>query len=319
MERGVVVHHGSMPLKARLLIEEFVRSGHAKICFATSTLNQGINMPFDCVLIDNFRDMKELVLKNLIGRSGRSSNQPKFDYGYTIINRQNVSTFSSRLNKDVKIKEVSTLDESSENIPDDYSDLVDAMKTNSFNDDLHLTQSQINRIEQADLKSDIEYVLERIIVGDIAITANQYYKIKNTERTKVKEKIKKIFCSHLKRPFLSKYEQSILSAAIPLLLWKIQGKSFSETLSLRHAYLTERESRSRLKRHLRENKISIEEYNKLLDEIKIKTSFRAESLPNVDLKFNDLLFKRGTKVKDFSYDILVYDTYDYLGKVRTSP
>ncbi|WP_337074212.1 DEAD/DEAH box helicase [Aeromonas veronii] len=315
MERGVVVHHGSMPLKARLLIEEFVRSGHAKICFATSTLNQGINMPFDCVLIDNFRDMKELVLKNLIGRSGRSSNQPKFDYGYTIINRQNVSTFSNRLNKDVRIKEVSTLDESSEKIPDDYSDLVEAMKTNSFNDDLHLTQSQINRIEQADLKSDIEYVLERIIVGDVAITANQYYKIKNTERTKVKDKIKKIFCSHLKRPSLSKYEQSILSAAIPLLLWKIQGKSFSETLSLRHAYLTERESRSRLKRHLREKKISIEEYNKLLGDIKIKTSFRAESLPNIDLRFNELLFKRGTKVKEFSYDILVYDTYDYLDKV----
>ncbi len=45
MERGVVIHHGSIPLKVRLIIEEFVRKNYAKICFATSTLIQGINMP----------------------------------------------------------------------------------------------------------------------------------------------------------------------------------------------------------------------------------------------------------------------------------
>jgi len=39
MERGVVTHHGSMPLKARLIVEQFIREGLARICFATSTLN----------------------------------------------------------------------------------------------------------------------------------------------------------------------------------------------------------------------------------------------------------------------------------------
>lgn len=46
---GIVVHHGSMPLEARLVVEDFTKSGFCRICFATSTLEQGINMPFDIV------------------------------------------------------------------------------------------------------------------------------------------------------------------------------------------------------------------------------------------------------------------------------
>ncbi|TOA78263.1 hypothetical protein CGK18_24400, partial [Vibrio parahaemolyticus] len=61
MSRGIVIHHGSMPLKARLMAEEFVRKGYARICFATSTLVQGINMPFDIVWIDNFSNMKPIT------------------------------------------------------------------------------------------------------------------------------------------------------------------------------------------------------------------------------------------------------------------
>lgn len=72
MERGIVIHHGSIPLKARLIIEKFVNTGYAKICFATSTLTQGINMPFDVVLIENFLfngetdELKLLEMKNLL-------------------------------------------------------------------------------------------------------------------------------------------------------------------------------------------------------------------------------------------------------------
>ena len=91
MKKGVVIHHGSIPLKARFLIEKFINSGYAKICFATSTLLQGINMPFDLVWIDNYRftgnkDKKSLEIKNLIGRAGRSkSSSNTFDYGFVVI------------------------------------------------------------------------------------------------------------------------------------------------------------------------------------------------------------------------------------------
>ena len=93
----LVIHHGSMPLKGRLLIEEFIKNNHAKICFATSTLSQGVNMPFDIVWIDNFRNMDVLSLKNLIGRSGRSTmNRNSFDFGYTVVNSKSLNTFTRR-------------------------------------------------------------------------------------------------------------------------------------------------------------------------------------------------------------------------------
>ncbi|RZQ53750.1 helicase [Pseudoalteromonas phenolica] len=315
MERGVVVHHGSMPLKARLLIEQFVRDGHAKICFATATLVQGINMPFDCVWIDNFNNMRDLTLKNLIGRAGRTtSRKGYFDYGYTIINSENVDTFSARVSSPTELKPESKLDEDSKNIPEDFSDLVTAIKTDTFNDELHLTDAQIQRLTESNLKSDIRFILDKLIDGDKAIGGNQYYEIKPSDRTKIKDKLKKVYITHLKRTSLTRAEQTILSTSIPLLLWRVQGKSFSETLSLRHSYLTHRDQTRALQRNLREKSITQEQFNAEIDNLKIKSTYRAESIPNIDVR-SVLLFERSTSVNEFDYDLLVYDTYDYLDKV----
>lgn len=91
LKRGIVIHHGSLPLHARVLIEKFTRAGYCKICFATSTLEQGINMPFDIVYIDRLESSKELSVKNLIGRAGRSSTSRKIDYGIVIVAASKVS------------------------------------------------------------------------------------------------------------------------------------------------------------------------------------------------------------------------------------
>jgi len=315
MERGVVVHHGSMPLKARLLIEQFVRDGYAKICFATATLNQGINMPFDCVWIDNFHMMKELTLKNLIGRAGRTTPTPnKFDFGYTIINKANVNTFRARIISSIELESTSKLDDDSKDIPDDYADLIAAIKTDTFNDDLHLTDSQVERLKESNLKSDVRFILDKLLDGEKAIGGHQYYEIKPSIRKKIKEKLKKIYITHLKRDTLTVQEQTVLSASIPLLLWRIQGKAFSETLSLRHSYLTRRDERRALLRKLKDKSITQEEFNYAFNEIKIDYSARAESLPNKDVRAISL-FPRGSSVNLFDYDLLVYDTYDYLDKV----
>lgn len=62
LKRGIVVHHGSLPLAARYIIEEFTKKGFCRICFATSTLEQGINMPFDMVWIEKFEPSKPLKI-----------------------------------------------------------------------------------------------------------------------------------------------------------------------------------------------------------------------------------------------------------------
>jgi len=315
MERGVVVHHGSMPLKARLLIEQFVRDGYAKICFATATLNQGINMPFDCVWIDNFHMMDVLTLKNLIGRAGRTtSTLNKFDFGYTVINKSNVNTFRSRIISTIELESTSKLDDEEKNISEDYADFIEAIKTDTFNDDLHLPNSQVDRLKQANIKSDVKFILDKLLVGKEAIGGHQYYEIKPSIRKKIKEKLKRIYIVHLKRDSLTVQEQAVLSASIPLLLWRIQGKAFSETLSLRHSYLTRRDERRALLKKLKEKSINQDEYNAAFDGIKIQYSARAESIPNKDVRAISL-FARGAAINQFDYDSLVYDTYDYLDKV----
>lgn len=321
MERGIVFHHGSMPLKARLIIEEFVNKDFAKICFATSTLTQGINMPFDVVLIDNFKfngsteDIKTLDMKNLIGRAGRSlNNESKFDFGYVIVNNKNIKTFCSRVNNDIELSESSDLDNDILDIDEDLRDLAEAIKEDSFNDDFQLTQEQLSRISKTDLNQSIKFILDRLIIGDSTLTASDYYKIPKPERDEIKDSFKKIFISHLRRKKLSTAESSILSTAIPILLWQIEGKSFSQIVSLRHAFLSEKDRRQEINKRIEKGEITQEQAKEEIESVKIRFSPIAEQIPNSTIS-QAPLFKLGTSVTKVQYDRIVYDTYDYIDKV----
>lgn len=315
MERGIVVHHGSMPLKARLLIEKFIRSNHAKICFATSTLNQGINMPFDAVWIDYFSSMDQLTLKNLIGRAGRTvSKKPSFDYGYTIVNSHNVNTFSERIKLSVEIGEESTLDSDPTEVDEDLQDVVEAVRDETFNDEMHLPQSQIDRIFAGNISNDISNLLDNLINGDSLISGEQYYNLENYVRDGIKSSFKNIYIQHLKRKELTRAESGVLSAAIPIMLWHIQGKSFSEIVSLRYSFLSKRDERRYIIRLLRNQKITAAQATEKLREIHIKYSPAAFTLPQKSRSAAPL-YAPGTSVLDIDYDKIVYDTYDYLDKV----
>lgn len=315
MTRGIVVHHGSMPLKARLLIEQYIRSGCARICFATSTLNQGINMPFDIVWIDNFNRMKPLTIKNLIGRSGRST--PKlgsFDYGYTILNSENVKTFTKRMMENVQIQEKSSLDQDLENIPEDFRDIVEAVKEDTFNQELNLPQSQVDRISEANLDGPIEAILDNLMVDNVPISGQAYYDLGEVTRKAIKAAFKEVYSFHLRRKTLSKGEASVLSTAIPILLWKVQGKSFGEIVSLRYAFLSERDKRRAILRQAKEGEITGADAKTKIDTIPIRFSPIAEPLPNSNLR-SVPLFPAGSTFHDIDFDVIVYDTYDYLDKV----
>ncbi|MEH2248199.1 DEAD/DEAH box helicase [Nostoc sp.] len=75
LEKGIIVHHGKMPgLMARLLID-VIDEKIVHLVLATSTLSEGVNLPFETVLIPTLRRGKgELNIRefgNLVGRSGR--------------------------------------------------------------------------------------------------------------------------------------------------------------------------------------------------------------------------------------------------------
>jgi hypothetical protein len=75
LEKGIVAHHGKMPgLMARLLIQ-LVNEGVVHLILATSTLSEGVNLPFEVVLLPTLRRNKDMIspreFANLAGRAGR--------------------------------------------------------------------------------------------------------------------------------------------------------------------------------------------------------------------------------------------------------
>lgn len=315
MERGIVIHHGSIPLNARLIIEQFIKKNYAKICFATATLIQGINMPFDLVWIDNFKNLNPLNLKNLIGRSGRTtSSNPHFEYGYTIVKEQNVSTFCKRLNVKYELKTTSQLDQELLKIQIDTKDIIEAVQNNSFNDEYHLTNSQIERLQESSVDTHIEYILQHFIIDGSPISGKAYYELGDSVRQSLKNAFKQIYISHLQRGYLTKSEQSILSTAIPIMLWHIQGKSFSEIVALRHSFITNKSEIRKILSQLNNKEISPKAAQKTINSIPLRYSPIASSLPNISLKGRSL-FDRGATYNDFDFDTLVFDTYDYIDKV----
>ncbi|WP_373034022.1 DEAD/DEAH box helicase [Sulfurovum sp.] len=315
MEKGIVIHHGSMPLNIRLIIEEFIKAKYAHICFATATLIQGINMPFDIVWIDNFHNLNTLNLKNLIGRAGRTtSSNYNFEFGYTIVKKINVPTFCSRINDTILLDEVSLIDKDISTMSDDVKDIVEAVKNDTYNDELHLTNAQVDRLRESNINPDIKYILDNILLNGQPINGNDYYNLDNKIRNKVKDTFKKVYVKHLRRQSLNKAEASVLSASIPIMLWHIQGKSFSEMVSLRYAFLTEKDKKNKILSNLRHGKLSATEANSQIAAIEIRFTPSPSSLPNSQLKISSL-FSKGTSINDLDYDTLVYDTYDYLDKV----
>ncbi|MFN7285829.1 MAG: DEAD/DEAH box helicase [Dolichospermum sp.] len=75
LKKGVVVHHGKMPgLMARLLID-IIEERIVHLVLATSTLSEGVNLPFETVLIPSLRrgsgELNISEFANLVGRAGR--------------------------------------------------------------------------------------------------------------------------------------------------------------------------------------------------------------------------------------------------------
>lgn len=291
MKKGVVLHHGSLPLQARKIIEDFINKGYAKICFSTSTLIQGINMPFDVVYIDFFKfngkteDKKRLELKNLIGRAGRTTNRNDcFDFGYVIINKCNLELFRNRLIGKSELAIRSVLDASFDGKDEDMNELIEAYRDKKFDYELKLPSPAKDRIEQRIININLNRLLDMLLKDNIILSGDEYIALKDSEKKFIKNTFESIYCAHLKRDCLTQGEKSVLSTAISIILWRIQGKSFKEIVSLRMSYVLRKEN--------------------------LYTA-KAKHLPNAEFKYAKNLFESDS----FNYDMLVYDTYDYLDKV----
>lgn len=293
LKKGVVIHHGSVPLEVRFLIEEFIRQGHAKICFATSTLAQGINMPFDVVWLDNMRmqggaeEDKALAFKNLIGRSGRLSKETVFDFGY--VYTKSPILLSSRLNTPFTLSEESLLEQDIEGL-DDERELISSIIEGTFDEEMNLPLTKVDRLSTKDALELMESVL--YFMYEDGFGAKLFGRDNKENRLATKNCLRAIYEISLGRPLLSG-EKNVFDTAIEIFFHLIQGRSFKEIVGIRYSYISNRGKSQNLEANFTQP---------------------ANKLPDSGL-FNEYPLFKNTKSKDVSYDAIVFDTYDYLDTV----
>lgn len=308
LKRGIITHHGSLPLKARIILEEFTQNNFCRICFATSTLVQGINMPFDVVWIDKFESSQRLSILNLIGRAGRATTKEKFDYGIVVVKDANKSRLRSIIKTKIKLKEVSLLDVENNEEDDNVRDFKESIKNGTLSDEYNLTQKQLERLEEKSLDNSIEFILEKMVRKNSFISVDEFNKYERSIRTKIREEFEKIYIAYLNRAELSSGEKSVLSNAIKILVWQINGKTFKQVVWYRYSYITRLEER----KELMKQKNKKEAQNEIAN-MEARFTMECSDIPNKDLmSFN--MFK-GKKVNEVSYDRIVFDTYDYIDKI----
>lgn len=308
LKRGIITHHGSLPLKARVILEEFTQNNFCRICFATSTLVQGINMPFDVVWIDKFESSQRLSILNLIGRAGRATTKEKFDYGIVVVKDVNKSRLRSIIKTKIKLKEVSLLDVENNEEDDNVRDFKESIKNGTLSDEYNLTQKQLERLEEKSLDNSIEFILEKMVRKNSFISVDEFNKYERSIRTKIREEFEKIYIAYLNRAELSSGEKSVLSNAIKILVWQINGKTFKQVVWYRYSYITRLEER----KELMKQKNKKEAQNEIAN-MEARFTMECSDIPNKDLmSFN--MFK-GKKVNEVSYDRIVFDTYDYIDKI----
>ena len=167
---GIVTHHGSMPLAARLILEHFTQSGFCRICFATSTLEQGINMPFDVVYLDKFEASKSLSVKNLIGRAGRSTVDTKFDYGSVVIRNNAITPFRRVMKKAEPLSKISNLDVTDDSLDEKYKEFKEAIKTGEFSDEYNLPSADVEKLHSEDVTAMIPQLLDMMFDNEKIIS-----------------------------------------------------------------------------------------------------------------------------------------------------
>lgn len=300
LRRGIVIHHGSMPLRTRSLVEKFVNNKQCRLCFSTSTLEQGINMPFDVVLLDRFENSKPLAIKNLIGRAGRSSDKDDFDIGYVVVtSNANMTNLRNILLKESIIKDFSSLDRQ-DALDEDFHDYKEAINNHTMDDRFNMPPVVLQRIVEGDGSHEVRDVLDIMFDKEGNLIPKEKYKdIASSAATGMQ----KIYERSLGR-ILGDGEKNVFNTAIQLMLIRLLFHATFKQLCRWRYYNASRlkERKQREKKGLKSDHLTSAFVTAFCD------------LPKKDHQVFSI-FPKGTKAKDVSYDTILYDTYDFLDKL----
>lgn len=303
LKRGVVVHHGSIPLHARLILEHFTQQGFCRICFATSTLEQGINMPFDVVYLDRFERSKPLSVKNLIGRAGRSTVENVFDFGAVVIKKDNISPFRAVMKKPENISDQSHLDKDDEELDPKYEEFKEAIKTDQFNDEYNLTNNDVTKLASEEITSIIPTLLDIMFDESGTLIYPKWDHEEENARREMYSDFHTLYEIYLGRP-LETAEKSILSQAIKIMLWRVYGRTFKLICQYRYDYASKKKERE-----------TLDIQGCAAEKSKLTAAFLRGYSDIPDKTLSNFSFLHDIPAEQVDYDRIIYDTYDYLDKL----
>jgi len=295
--KGVVIHHGSVPLEVRFLVERFIRLGFSRICFATNTLAQGINMPFDIVWLNSMKihaetaERRSLAFKNLIGRAGRLSGSEGFDYGY--VYTENPKLLSERLADEYELSSESLIDSMTEGGSPEEMELVKAIREEDFNEELHIPNSRVDRLSSDTTIAAMESVLSLIYADGMESRDSLRGPDKRAARAQVEASLRLVYEAYLGRPLVPG-EYAVFKEAVFIMIQSFAGRTFREIVGMRFSSISRRDER---------------------DELYADFSQPACMLPDLKLESCFSLYPKRTPRESVSYDVVMFDTYDYLDKV----
>lgn len=103
LSRGMVLHHGGLPTRLRHLFTQLVDKRIIHIVIATSTLSEGVNLPFEYILVPVLKrgrvGMPAKEFLNLAGRAGRPGTSTE---GITLVMMPSVNSFQRTLYRKLK-------------------------------------------------------------------------------------------------------------------------------------------------------------------------------------------------------------------------
>lgn len=274
LKRGVAIHHGSLPHEVRKLIENFVRCGFAQLCISTSTLEQGVNLPFDLIYIYENHHLKNPIdMRNLIGRAGRSTEINKFDYGIIVTRNKNYLT--ERLNANILV-DIKT----DPKVEEDFEMEKTALENDSIDNETNLPKERLKLLSEAEILDAYSCLLDELFENNRIKD-----KFEKDSIRKIIDLITTIYKNQIKNREMNNSEIHTLKNTVYVLISKLQKKKFSQIVAERNSYI-------------KTNYI-----------IKKKDYLSCCRLPNKHAPFEYLF----NNVKDkFRFDLIVYDTFEII-------
>lgn len=167
----------------------------------------------------------------------------------------------------------------------------------NVSDEYNLPSADVEKLHSEDVTAMIPQLLDMMFDNEKIISPD-------SDMKEVNDLFSKLYQQYLGRK-LCQAEKSVLSTAVRIMIWKIYGKTFHRICQYRYAYASRTTERQQLYR-----KGDVEAANS----IPAKYIVGYHDIPDKDLTPYPLI-STSISAKDVDYDLIVYDTYDYLDKL----